>query len=90
MTPEKALPHIALAAAHDLNDEITLILNALVEAEGQTGANTYLRDMVAEAKHAAQRVVWKVAGLANHVNAMGAKPQAVPMERVMLAARLGP
>jgi signal transduction histidine kinase len=84
LTQNDRVSAIAAAAAHDLNDELTIILNGAhlsIEAlEPGHPARHLLRDI----EGAAQRCVWKTSGLLNYGARRGMRPVPIPMERLML------
>ena len=65
---------VAAAAARDLNDELTIIVNCASESiltlEPGHPARIYLADI----ERATQRCVWKVSGLLNYSARHGARP----------------
>ena len=64
---------VSAAAAADINDELTIIMNCCAE----------LQDFVAsdEIKDAAQRIAWKTRGLLNYADRRGVRRVIGPMER---------
>lgn len=74
---------VAAAAARDLNDEFTIIVNCVSESiltlEPGHPARLYLADI----QHATQRCVWKVSGLLNFAARHGVRPVSAPMERLL-------
>ena len=62
---------VMVAAAGDVNDELTIVLNALYEEP--------------EVAHAAaQRIVWKMSGLLNYCSRHGVTRTVQPMERLIV------
>jgi hypothetical protein len=76
---------VAAAAAQDLNDEFTIILNSASESilalEPGHPARLYLADI----ESATQRCVWKVCGLLNYSARSGVHPVSTSMERLLAA-----
>jgi len=77
---------IAAAAAQDLNDELTIILNGAVGSIIHLEPGHPARPLLQELREAAQRCVWKTSGLLNYSARRGIRPAPVPMERLMLEA----
>jgi hypothetical protein len=74
---------VAAAAAHDWNEELTVILSGVdslletVEADGPT------RQVLLELRGAAQRCAWKASGLLNFTARRGVRPSAASMESLI-------
>ena len=77
---------VAAAAAHDLNDELTIILNGATLSIDSLEVGHPARPMLRHIQWAAQRCVWKTSGLLNSGNRRGLKPVPIPMERLILEA----
>jgi hypothetical protein len=77
---------IAAAAAHDLNDELTIILNGAARSIEHLEPGHPARPFLYELEHAAQRCIWKTSGLLNYGARRGLRPVPVPMERLILEA----
>jgi hypothetical protein len=77
---------IASAAARDLNDELTIILNGAFESLAELEPGHPARRLLREIQWAAERCVWKTSGLLNYGSRRGLRPVPVPMERLMLEA----
>jgi hypothetical protein len=79
---------VAAAAARDLNDEFTIIVNSVSESmltlEPGHPARLYLADI----QSATQRCAWKVSGLLNFSARYGVRPVRAPMERVLAQLKL--
>jgi signal transduction histidine kinase len=56
---------VAAAAAHDLNNELTVILNSVNEALDTIHSESPARGFLLELQAAAQRCVFKASGLLN-------------------------
>ncbi len=77
---------VAAAAAHDLNDELTIILNGTSRSIETLEPGHPARALICEIQWAAQRCVWKASGLLNYGIRRGVRPVPIPMERLMLDA----
>jgi hypothetical protein len=75
---------IATAAACDLNDELTIILNGAAESLAELEPGHPARRLLRDVQWAAERCVWKTSGLLNFGNRRGLRPVPIPMERLML------
>jgi hypothetical protein len=56
---------VAAAAAHDFNNELTVILSSVTGALGAVHDDHPAREMLLDIQAAAQRCVWKASGLLN-------------------------
>jgi hypothetical protein len=80
---------VAAAAAHDLNEELTVILSALslavisMRAEKDHPAYAFLLETMS----ASQRCAWKVSGLLNFTARYGARGNSHTMERTIEESR---
>jgi len=74
---------VAAAAAHDLNDELTIIVNSASQSilylEPGHPARPYLTDIAS----AVQRCVWKASGLLTYSARNGLRPANAPMEQLV-------
>jgi hypothetical protein len=77
---------VAAAAAHDFNDELTVIVNSVSCSLETLEPGHPVRSLLLEAQGAAQRCVWKTSGLLNYTARRGTPPASVPMERLVLEA----
>ena len=77
---------VAAAAAHDLNDELTVIVNTVCYSLHALEPDHPARHLLLELQSAAQRCVWKTSGLLNYSARRGARAANVPMERLVLEA----
>ena len=75
---------VAAAAAHDLNDELTVIINSVAFSLRTLDPGHPARLMLLELQNAVQRCVWTTSGLLNYTARRGARPANVPMERLVL------
>ena len=62
---------VQAAIAHDLNNELTIILSTLQDAISDLEVNDPLRPGIIEARSSAQRCAWKVSGMLNYCNRSG-------------------
>lgn len=56
---------VAAAAAHDFNNELTVILSSVTDALAALDAQHPARALLLDIQAAAQRCVWKASGLLN-------------------------
>jgi hypothetical protein len=75
---------VAAAAAHDLNDELTIIVNCSDRSLETLEPGHPARPLMMDLQRAAQRCVWKTSGLLNFSARRGAVGSCAPMERLML------
>ncbi len=75
---------VAAAAAHDLNDELTIILNTTSFSLETLEPGHPARPLLLDLQRAAQRCAWKASGLLNYSARRGAPPVNAPMERLIL------
>jgi hypothetical protein len=76
---------VAAAAAHDLNDELTVILNSITRTLQTIEPTHPSRALLVDLRRAAQRCAWKTSGLLNYSAGRGARPTAAPLERLIRA-----
>lgn len=74
---------VAAAAAHDLNDELTVILSSVTSSIRALEPDHPARAMLVELRSAAQRCAWKASGLLNFSARRGARPSAATFERLV-------
>jgi len=74
---------VAAAAAHDLNDELTVILTSVTASIRCLAPDHPARAMLLDLQGAAQRCAWKASGLLNFTARRGARPSAATMERLV-------
>jgi hypothetical protein len=74
---------VAAAAAHDLNDELTVILSTVTSSLRALEPGHPARDMLLDLQSAAQRCAWKASGLLNFSARRGARPSAATFERLV-------
>jgi hypothetical protein len=74
---------VAAAAAHDLNEELTVILSSVTASIGCLAPGHPARPLLLDLQSAAQRCAWKASGLLNFTARRGARPSAASMERLV-------
>ena len=77
---------IASAAAQDLNDELTIILNGAAGSIARLEPGHPARPLLFDLQNAVERCVWKTSGLLNYGFRRGLRPAPIPMERLILEA----
>ena len=75
---------VAAAAAHDLNDELTIILNTTSFSLETLEPGHPARPLLLDLQRSAQRCVWKASGLLNYSARGGSRPVNASMERLIL------
>ena len=78
---------VAAAAAHDLNDELTIIVNTTSCSLETLEPGHPARPLLLELQRSAERCVWKASGLLNYGVRRGTGPINVSMERLILESR---
>jgi hypothetical protein len=78
---------VAAAAAHDLNDELTVILSSVTTSIRAVAPDHPARPMLLDLQSAAQRCAWKASGLLNFTARSGARASAATLERLIDEAR---
>ena len=74
---------VQAAVAHDLNNELTIILSALQDAVSDLEPNDPIRPLLLEARGSAQRCAWKVSGILNYCNRSGVGTVRASAEHLM-------
>jgi len=74
---------VAAAAAHDFNDELTIIVNSASQSILNLEPGHPARPYIADIESAVQRCVWKAAGLLTYTARRGVRPVSACMERVV-------
>ena len=69
--------------AHDLNNELTVILTSVTRSIEALEPDDPMRDLLQQLQSAAQRCAWKASTLLNFSLRQGAKPVAAPSEQVI-------
>lgn len=65
---------MAAAAAHDFNNELTVILSGVMDALQSLGPQHPVRPLLLDIEAAAQRCVWKTYGLLNFTARVNPRP----------------
>ena len=71
---------VAAAAAHDFNDELTIIVNSASKSLLLLEAGHPARRYLCEIQSAAQRCVWKASGLLSYSAHQGVRPLSATLE----------
>jgi hypothetical protein len=74
---------VAAAAAHDLNDELTVILSSVVSSILVLEPGHPARPLLFDLQSAAQRCAWKASGLLNYGARHGVQPVAANLESLL-------
>ncbi len=74
---------IAAAAAHDLNDELTVILSSVNRSIQTIEPGHPARPLLLDVRSAAQRCAWMASSLLNFSVRRGVRPSAVKAERLV-------
>ena len=74
---------VAAAAAHDWNEELTVILSSVETLLERVGPGSPARQILLDLRGAAQRCAWKASSLLNFAARRGIRPSAVTMERLI-------
>ena len=74
---------VAAAAAHELNNELTVIINSVLTTIQALEPGHPARPFLLDLHHAAQRCAWKTSGLLNYSARGGARPAATPFEHLV-------
>jgi len=74
---------VAAAAAHDFNDELTIIVNSASQSIRCLEPGHPARAFIADIESAVQRCVWKASGLLTYSARNGLRPVNASMERVV-------
>jgi hypothetical protein len=74
---------VAAAAAHDLNNELTVILSSVTSSILTLEAGHPARPLLLDLQSAAQRCAWKASGLLNYSARNGAQPVAATLESLL-------
>ena len=75
---------VTAAAAHDINDELTIILGSIGAWLATTPADNPDRDLLLAVRASVQRCAWKTAALLEASERKGVRPSAAPVERLLL------
>lgn len=74
---------LASAAAHDLNEELTIICSCLYDSLATLEPGHPARALLDDARRAAQRCAWKSYGLLNYAARAGVPPIRSRMEALL-------
>jgi hypothetical protein len=74
---------VAAAAAHDFNDELTIIVNCACNSILLLEPGHPARPYIADIESAAQRCMWKASGLLTYTARRGVQPVSATMERIV-------
>lgn len=74
---------VAAAAAHDLNNELTVILSSVTNCILICEPGHPARPLLLDLQSAAQRCAWKASGLLNFSARRGTRPSPAPMESLL-------
>ncbi|HEY2012633.1 MAG TPA: hypothetical protein VGH38_03980 [Bryobacteraceae bacterium] len=74
---------VAAAAAHDLNNELTVILSSVTDSILALEPGHPARSLLLDLRSAAQRCAWKAAGLLNYSARRGVRPSPADMESLI-------
>ncbi len=78
---------VAAAAAHDLNDDLTVILSSVTTSIRALPPDHPARPTLLDLQSAAQRCAWTASGLLNFSARKGARPSAATFERLTAEER---
>ena len=73
---------VVAAAAHDLNNELTIIVNCASGAMKMLEPGHPARPFLHDLQGAAQRCVWEASGLLNYSSQLAIQPGNAPVERL--------
>ena len=74
---------MAAAAAHDLNNELTVILSSVNQSIEALESGHPALPILLDLQQAAQRCAWKASGLLNFSARHGIRPSATPFESLL-------
>lgn len=75
---------VGAAAAHDINNELTIIVNNAACLLEVLEPGSQLRSLLIELQQAAHRCTWKAQGLLNYASRRGVRPVCASMERLIV------
>jgi hypothetical protein len=73
---------VAAAAAHDINDEMTIILNSAWISSQMLEPGHPARLLLADLSAATQRCIWKTSAVLGYTNRCGVHPVNAPLEHL--------
>jgi signal transduction histidine kinase len=74
---------VAAAAAHDLNNELTVILNSVAASLKMLERGHPANELLLDIRRAAQRCVWRASGLLNYSARRGVRTVRTPFDRLV-------
>jgi signal transduction histidine kinase len=74
---------VATAAAHDLNNELTVILSSVNESLERLGPTHPAHAMLLDLRRAAQRCAWMTNDLLNYGARKGVHPSPTPLQALL-------
>jgi hypothetical protein len=74
---------VAAAAAHDFNDELTIIFSSVCDSLSTLEPDHPAHALLLDARSAAQRCAWKASGLLNFSARAGVRPVRTPLESLL-------
>lgn len=80
---------VAAAAAHDFNDELTIIFSCVCDALSSLEPGHPAREQLLQARGSAQRCAWKNASLLNYAMHAGIQMPRASTERMIRFAETG-
>jgi signal transduction histidine kinase len=83
LTKADRLSTAAAAVAHDLNNELTVILTSVSNTIESLEPGHPSRDLLLDLQGAAQRCAWKASGLLNYSVRQGARPVSASFESLI-------
>ena len=78
---------VAAAAAHDLNDDLTIILTSVTDSLRSLDPQHPARPFLLDLRSAAQRCAWTASGLLNFTARRGARPSAATLDGLVAEER---
>ncbi len=84
----RAAAVISAAAAHDLNDELTVIINSAIAGIEALEDDHPVRPLILDLLQAAYRVTWKSYHLLNYSSKHGIRPTAISLEKLLALLRV--
>lgn len=80
---EHSVAVVGAGVAHDLNDELTIMLSSIVDALLATEPGHPARPMLLDLQSASQRCSWLASSLLNYSYRHGGAPVAIPAQHLM-------
>ena len=74
---------ITAAAAHELNNELTVILSSVCGTLSELGPNHPARGLLVQARSAAQRCAWRASSLLNFSSRAGVLPVRAELQELI-------